>query len=202
VNSADAARIFASLQGAFPYAKVDDITVSVWANSLDLADYAIASEAVQRWIASEEFFPSIAAFNGAMTTIRREQRGEERPLVSANLGAIRCNGDGWFDRGDGMEPCPACNPWMRRRWSEGKLDQRARPPADFVMPEPCVPSHAGEGPIVTDRRRAMQMVIAGLREQLAENGLTPEQIDAAVKRQTPTVMAAVGAVPDSPHDDD
>jgi hypothetical protein len=118
------------------------------------------------------------------------------------MGAVRCNGDGWFDRGAGMEPCPACNPWMRKRWAEGKLDQHARPPADFIMPEPCAPSHAGDGGVPASRHRAMQLVMAGLREQLAENGLSPEEIDETVKRRMPTVLAAVGAVPDSPPDDD
>jgi hypothetical protein len=197
MNSADAARIFAALQGAYPYAKVDDITVGVWANSLDLIDFPLASEAAQRWIADEGFFPSIAAFNGVVSQIRRENRGDvERPIVDPSFSAIRCQGDGWFDRGDGMEPCPACNPWMRKRWSEGKLDQHARPPADFIMPEPCVPSHAGEGGIPATRHRAMQLVIQGLREQLAENGLTSEEIDETVKRRMPTVLAAVGAVPE------
>jgi len=196
MNSVDAARIFATLQGAYPYAKVDDITVSVWANSLDLLEFGIASQAAQRWIDAEEFFPTIAAFNGIATAIRREERdaaGEPPPAHSA----IRCDGSGWFDRGNGSEPCPACNPWLRERWDSGQRDRHAKPPKNFVMPDPCRPSHAGETGQPVNRQRAMQLVLGGLREQLRENGLTPEQIDETVARRMPTVLAAVAGAPDA-----
>lgn len=191
MNSVDAARVIATLQGAFPYAKVDDATVMVWANALDVADYPTAMRAASRWIEEMTFFPTVKDFNGMMTDLRREARDTAAPQRALMGTAIRCNGSGWFDRGKGQEPCPTCNPWLRGEFLEGKLDKPGRIPTNYFMPEPCQPSHAGEGPIVSDRRRAMQLVIGGLREQLTEDGLTPEQIDEVVERRMPTVMAVL-----------
>lgn len=190
MNEVDAARVMAALHGAFPNTGVDDATISMWANALSLVDYQVAMAAVQRYVETENFWPTIAKFNGVITEMHRESRGTgaQRALMGT---AIRCNGSGWFDRGGGQEPCPTCNPWMREQWREGKLNQTLRPPTNYLMPDPCQPNHAGDGPLVTSRARAMQLVIGGLREQLTEDGKTPEEIDEIVARRMPAVMAAV-----------
>lgn len=191
----DAARVMSALHGAFPYANIDDDTIRVWSNVLDNTDFNLAMAAVDRWVAVEKFWPTIAELNGVMSEVRREWRGDtDRPIVNPLRGALRCDSSGWLDRGDGMEPCPACNPWLRERWQSGNFDRSVKPPNDFDMPAPCHPSHAGEGAVTTSKHRAMQLVINGLREQLTDNGLSPAEVDAAVARRMPAVLAAIANV--------
>jgi hypothetical protein len=108
---------------------------------------------------------------------------------------LRCDGTGWLDRGEGLEPCPSCNPWNRERWRDGRWhDPHPRIPRDYVMPPPCPPSYAAEGSYPVSSTRAMQLVVQGMREHYAEEGYGPDEIEAVISRRLPAVAEMVASI--------
>jgi hypothetical protein len=188
MNSVDAARVLAKLHGAYPNIDIDDAVAATWANSLATADYEWAMKAADEWISTENWWPKVAEFNTAMRRLRQGAANDAPALPAHN--AIRCNGEGWVNRGSGMEPCPACNPWQRKLWADGDLNSRKRPPSDWIQPPPCRPDHSGESSIC-DRDTAMAAVLRGLREHYVSIGLDDEQIDKRITKRMPKVLAVL-----------
>lgn len=188
-----AAEVLVALHGAYPRVEIDEAVALVWKNSLSSTDREWAMKAAQEWIATQTWFPTVAEFNSLVTRLRQVD-ANERPALAAH-GNIRCNGTGWIDRGSGNEPCPACNPWMRKQWSEGNLAQHRKPPADYIAPPPCRPSHAGEGSQICDRQTAMRAVLNGMRQHYTEIGLDEAEAAKRIAKRMPTVVAAVSGVP-------
>lgn len=200
MNDLDVAKVIAMFHGAYPRLDVDEAVAIVWKNTLATADFHWAEKAADEWIATERFFPTPAEFNGMMTRLRQEAANQGQPetkvpALPAHSG-IRCNGEGWLNRGAGMEPCPTCNPWTRKLWEDGEMDSRRRPPHDWVQPPACRPNHSGEGSQIISREVAMKAVLRGLVEHYTELGLTPEQIDKRIEKRMPRVVEITKAVPE------
>lgn len=198
MNSVEAARVLAKLHGAFPNVDIDEAVAATWANSLASADYTWAMRAADEWIASENWWPKIAEFNSVMTRLRRESAGQEAPsrMLPAHH-AIRCNGSGFIDRGNGNEPCPTCNGWLRDVWLKGEWNERVRPPRDLVQPPRCRPDHSGEGSDVASRDVAMAAVLRGLREHYVGMGLGTEEVEARMAKRMAKVEALVQPAPEA-----
>jgi hypothetical protein len=180
VNLDQARQIVALLVAAYPQSPADEITVDLWVNALVTAEFDIAAEAVQDVVRTTAWWPSIAEFNGRMTSILRERARRAQP--TAITSRIRCDGTGWFDRGSGLEPCPTCNPWLRAQFEEGDLHAVHRPtaPKDYVMPAPCRPHHEGT-PVA--HHHGARIALAAYLDACAEQGRPPtKSIVAAFER--------------------
>lgn len=172
MNTSEAQQIVAVFVAAYPQSAADENTVALWINALQVADYDTARTAALEHVRTSNWWPTIAEFNGQMTTIRRDRARRANP--SQITARVRCDGSGWFDRGNGLEPCPQCNPWLRAQFEEGDLHSAHRPaaPKDYVMPAPCrtvefdssVPSASGH-----------RLALAAYLEACATEGRPPTQ---------------------------
>lgn len=184
----EAAQIVAVLVAAYPASNADEATATLWANALAPADYDVAHHVVLEVVRTLSWWPSIAEFNKLMTDRHRElaRTGEGAPTTRITS-ALRCDSSGWIDRGDGLEPCPTCNPWLRTVWENGDLGEphvRIAAPDDYVMPAPCRRSEHGR---IVGRAEGARIALAAYRESCAETGQDP----------TPSIVASLerGVVP-------
>lgn len=175
MTSQEAAAIIAIFHGAYPRTDIDDAVTEVWMNTLLLADYEAAMLATQEWIDNERFWPSVAEFNAKLRGIRQRLAGTEIPRVSA----VHCDGSGWFERGNGWEPCPNCNPWNYELIRDGNWQNTTvQPPKSWVQPRPCNAVHHDSD--IFDFDQAKQAVARGYREHHESIGTDPKVIEERV----------------------
>lgn len=106
--------VLAQLQAAYP-AQAEKLTNDVyalWANTLDRENADAVFNAVERWIATEEWWPSVARL--------REMIREERDDLPELPSTVRCDGTGWLPGSEEQRPCPTCSPAMFAIWRDPK----------------------------------------------------------------------------------
>lgn len=180
MNREESAAVMLALSAGYPATEVTEEMVAVWHNALAIADVGVAMAAVEAWLRDSRFFPTIAEFNGAMRNVRYADRDIVRAaLPPAGPSRLRCDGTGWLDRGEGLEPCPNCNSWVRECWLDGDwANQRARrPPESWMRSQSCRPAFEAEGRLIDTRDGALAALIGGLRDELVAQGRTPEHVE-------------------------
>lgn len=93
-------------QAAAPFTstEITQDLVDMWANAFYDNDPILVHDAINQWIATEDWFPTIAGLRAIMRQIARGQR------AIAPRGS-RCDGTGWIENSDrASHPCPQCNP--------------------------------------------------------------------------------------------
>lgn len=125
--------------------EVEDEMLNAWRASFSSTKPDFVEEAVNRWIATQQWFPSPAQMHG----IFREMTPAPAPRVP--VGTPGCNGSGWIAQEDdegGASPCRRCNPFMYEVWQDKTLRRRYRMgepvsklvnvPQGVRMPEKCL----------------------------------------------------------------
>lgn len=182
------AQVLAAIHGAYPRVEMDEAMVMVWQNALAVADYDDAMNAVAQWTGTQKWAPSIAELNGLMTSMRQEaaRSGDTRALPRSSGRRFGCDGTGWLDRGEGLEPCPSCNPWGEMLWENGDWQNlRVQAPRDWVQPMACHPIHTESELFSFDQARAA--IERGYREHWdyvnpVDEGWSVEEIEEREER--------------------
>lgn len=186
MNDNQAGQILLVLRAAFPHVEVTPEMAQLWVHALATTDATVGLTAAKRWIETADRWPTIAQFNGTITAIRREDR-DDGPVITRDLPAgIRCDGSGWFDRGNGLEACPACNEWNATLVANGDFHNgRGKSPSNWVRNETCSrwQQSRHDGHIVESAAQASSIMLGALTAELEHQGFTPNEIDAALRRR-------------------
>jgi len=178
MTSSEAAAIFAIFHGAYPHVALDDAISEVWMNSLLTNDADVARRAALEWVSTRKWWPTVVEFNAVIRAIRQNDV-TDGPRQIHSGSRVMCDGTGWFDRGDGLEPCPSCNPWNVELFRGGDFQNlRQRPPDNWIQPLPCPPQHFESDLFEFDDARAA--IERGYREHHAEIETDPAEVDARV----------------------
>ena len=127
MNPVDVSELLEHLHAAYPNQRVADEGPVIWFQHLTRVDVLDARTAAYRWIDTELWFPSIAAFLAYCDTETRATRLAEIPVHSDDRAVTyRCQCgamQGWVEEADGrLHPCPACRPEQHAWWRAGHFD--------------------------------------------------------------------------------
>lgn len=194
MNERQVAQILSVFHGAYPNQAIDDSVADAWAVALASTDFHFAETAARDWILTEKWWPSISEITGAIARLMRDDVHVAAERRRPNLTGVRCDGSSWIDRGQGPEPCPECNPWLRTLYEEGDLHGRhPDPPKGFIMPPRCRPLFTGDQTVTRGRENIMKLVRGGYIDGKLEDGFTLEQAQRSWDERGAKV--AVGVVP-------
>lgn len=76
MNSAQATQIVAAFASAFPSTRLPEGTAELWVRALGGIAFDPALLAMEEWIRTETFFPTIAGFNSVLRNHRNAQQRE------------------------------------------------------------------------------------------------------------------------------
>ncbi len=116
-----------------------------WVRALCQFRMAPALVAMEQMTAnSPDWVPTLMRFRQELERASREDIREISRARNIER-SRRCDGTGWMESGDGYRPCPACNPFLSERFSDGVLHvtgeehkKAVREWADEnAMPAPC-----------------------------------------------------------------
>jgi hypothetical protein len=99
MTNTEAASIVAILHGAYPGTYFDGAVAEVFVNSLMMADFATAEQAVTEWVRSMDRFPTVADLNGSIRRIRQRESQDRELAKPQNKIADREQACEAFSRG-------------------------------------------------------------------------------------------------------
>lgn len=104
MNSQEAQAVLRMCAGVYPNTEVTSDMVEMWTNGFATTEAQTVAAAVDEWILTNEWWPTIAGIRDVM----RGQAAGRRVIAPAGA---HCDGTGWIANTDrSSHPCPQCNP--------------------------------------------------------------------------------------------
>lgn len=104
MNKQEAQSVLRMCAGVYPNTEVTADMLEMWTNGFALADARDVAAAVDDWILTNEWWPTVAGIRDIM---RSRAHGNRAIAPSGS----HCDGTGWVQSTDrASHPCPQCNP--------------------------------------------------------------------------------------------